>query len=158
MKLGKILIIISIFLLLGFRIYHKLEYKEHLKKINNAIYNDYTSPYIGYISIKRLGVKRGIVKGINDQVLDANDIGLQIIDSKIVLAGHSVENVFGKLHKIKINDTIELYLDKQKYTYKVTSIKVVDKTDISSLKYELNLVTCMYNPNKRLVIGAQKNT
>lgn len=157
-KLSNILIIICSLFLLGLKIYNSVEYKEHLKKIDNLVYDDVSTKYIGYIEVERLGVKRGIVKGINDDILNANDVGFEIKNNNIILAGHSIENVFGKLHNIRLDDTIYLYLNKKKETYKVTSIKVVNKANVEVLNNPLNLVTCMYNPNERLVIGAKKNT
>lgn len=157
-KLSNIVIIICVLLLVGIHIYNKIEYQEHLKKINNIAYDDFSTKYIGYIEIERLGVKRGIVDGINDTILNANDVGFGKIDNKIILAGHSIENVFGKLHQIKVDDIINIYLYRKKTTYKVVSVKVVNKKDIQALDNALNLVTCMYNPNERLIIGAQKNT
>lgn len=157
-KLSSLLIIICSLSLIGLKIYNHIEYKEHLKKINNLVYDNVSTKYIGYVEVERLGVKRGIVNGINDDILNANDVGLEIRDKKIVLAGHSIENVFGKLHKIKMNDIVYLYLNNKKESYTVTSIKVVNKTSVESLNNQLNLITCMYNPNERLVIGAKKNT
>ena len=145
-------------LLIGLRVYHELEYSENLKKIDNIVYDDINTKYIGYVEIKRLGIKRGIVMGIDNDILNANDVGLKKIDGKIILAGHSIENVFGKLHHIKLNDIIDVYLNKKKYTYKVTSVEVVNKENVKALNSSLNLITCMYNPNERLIIGAQKNT
>ena len=130
----------------------------HIKELDSIFYDGDTNvtKYIGFIEIKRLGIKRGIVNGINDIVLNANDIGL-IKNDNIILAGHSVENVFGKLHSIKFKDEIILYLDNKITKYYVTDIKVVDKKDVDSLNSELNLITCMYDNNKRLIIGAKKS-
>lgn len=157
-KLINIIIASCVFILLGIRIYNKIEYSSHQESIKNIIYDDYNTEYIGYIEIKRLGIKRGIVEGINSYVLNNNDVGYDIYNGNIVLAGHSIENIFGKLHKIKSGDIINLYINHKMTTYIVTSIKVVNKKDVDSLDQPLNLVTCMYNEDERLIIGAKKNT
>lgn len=158
-KYINIVLIILILFLIGYKTYNIIEEKNHLNKIENIIYNGETNEtnYIGYIEIKRLNIKRGIVNGINDYVLNLNDIGYEN-NGNIILAGHSIENVFGHLHKIKLGDVIYLYLYNKKIEYVVNNIKIVNKKDVSSLNNELNLITCMYNPDYRLIVGAKKNT
>lgn len=159
MKLKISLIILCLILLISFEINKKIDSYNNSILIDNIVYDGKTNmeKYIGYIEIERLNLKRGIVNGINDLILNSNDIGFSKKDNKIVLAGHSIENVFGKLHNIKKNDEIKLNLYGSESIYIVNSIKIVDKTDMKSLNSELNLITCMFNPDKRLVIGAQKN-
>lgn len=157
-KLVNIIIITCLFVILGIHVYNKIEYNNHQKLIKNIVYDDYNTGYIGYIEIKRLGIKRGIIKGINNYILNNNDIGYDLYNGNIVLAGHSIENIFGKLHKIKAGDIINLYLNHKMTKYNVVSIKIVNKKDVGSLNHPLNLVTCMYNDEERLVIGAKKNT
>lgn len=157
-KLSKTLFICAFLLIIGNNIYHKIEQKNHLKEVDSSVYDAYSTKYIGYIEIERLKLKRGIVQGISDLILNVNDVGMEKKNNKIILAGHSIENVFGKLHRIKKDDLITLYLNNKKEEYIVYDIKIVDKYDVNSLNSELNLITCMYNPNKRLIIGAKKNT
>ena len=157
LKFGKLLFLVAFLLIINIKIYHNFEQENHFKKVEKSLYNAYSTKYIGYLEIKRLGIKRGIVKGITELILNANDIGMEIKKGKIILAGHSIENVFGKLHNIKSDDIILLHINNKIEKYIVNSIKIVDKYDVDALDSELNLITCMYNPNKRLIIGAKKN-
>ena len=159
LKLRISIILLCILLLVAFEINNKIEYYNHSNMLDSIVYDGKTNltKYIGYIEIERLGLKRGIVNGINDLILNSNDVGMTKKNNNIILAGHSIENVFGKLHSIKIDDKIKLNLYGNETYYIVKDINVVDKTDTNSLTSELNLITCMFNPDKRLVIGAQKN-
>ena len=95
--------------------------------------------YIGYIEIDSINIKRGIVKGINDEILNNNDVGM-IRDNNIILAGHAVDNVFGKLNNIVSFD----------------KIKIVDKDNVDYLDEDLVLITCT-NDDKRLLVLAKKD-
>ncbi len=89
-----------------------------------------------------------------------------------VLSGHSSNDwldggdykfIFARLEQIKEGDTIYVNYNKKRYTYTVTSIKVVKPTDVSALvddsnKPRITLVTC--TPlgtalNRLLVFGDQ---
>lgn len=157
-KLVNKIIIICIFILIIFKVTEKIEYNNHIKLIDNIMMNgDYNkTKYVGYIEIKRLNIKRGIVNNITDEILNNNDIGM-INNGNIILAGHSVTNVFGKLHNIKLNDIINIYLYNKLSEYLVKDIRVIDKKDLSLLNNELVLITCMLDNNKRLIIIGQKN-
>ncbi len=153
------IIILILLLLISFEINKKLENYNHINMIDNIVYDGKSNitKYIGYIEIERLNLKRGIVNGINDIVLNSNDVGMTKKNNNIILAGHSVENVFGKLHSAKNGDKIRLNLYGEENIYTIVNIKIVDKHEVNELTDELNLITCMFNPDKRLIIGAQKN-
>lgn len=157
-KLSTSIIVICLLLLISIKITEKIEYSSHIKEIDNIILkgDSNKTKYIGYIEIKKINIKRGIVNGINDSILNNNDIGM-INNKNIILAGHSVSNVFGNLHDIKLNEIIKLYLYNELTEYIVKDIKIVDKNDLSLLNNELVLITCMLDPNKRLLVIAQKN-
>lgn len=157
-KLSTSIIVICLLLLISIKITEKIEYSSHIKKIDNIILkgDSNKTKYIGYIEIEKINIKRGIVNGINDKILNNNDVGM-INNKNIILAGHSVSNVFGNLHDIKLNEIIKLYLYNELTEYIVKDIKIVDKNDLSLLNNELVLITCMLDPNKRLLVIAQKN-
>lgn len=156
-KILNSLIVVFLLFIIGFKVINNLEYKNHLKEIDRIFVDGKPNKtnYIGYIEISEVSIKRGIVKGINNDVLANNDVGMFNGES-IVLAGHSIKNVFGNLHYLEINDEIDLYLYNELIKYKVKNINIVDRTDFSFPKDDLILITCMPNPNQRLIIGAKK--
>lgn len=155
-KKGISLILISITIFIVFKLNTYNDYYEHNKIIDDIFVNgspNYTD-YIGYIKIDNIKLKRGIKLGINDKILDEYNVGM-IKSNNIILAGHAVENVFGNLYKLRIEDEISLYLDKI-IKYKIADISVVNKNDFNHLNSDLVLITCMIDSNKRLIINAKK--
>ncbi|MBP3766617.1 MAG: sortase [Bacilli bacterium] len=115
--------------------------------------------YLGYIEIKNLNIKREIVIGINDYNLlnhvTMNDNCISFECDNIILAGHSIKNIFLNLKNIKVNDSIILYNGKQ-YNYIVKSIDIVDKKNINIIdNSELILITC-YDFNRRIIVKAKR--
>lgn len=156
-------IYIPVLLLIIILFYEKIDYSNHVKVINNIFYNGEQNryDYIGYIEIKKLNIKREIVLGINDKnllnhvCLDEKSINLD--SNHIILAGHSISNIFGNLHDIALNELIEIHTFNNTYFYKVTNIDVVSKYHVSVLEQgELILITCMNDNNKRLIIKAKR--
>lgn len=157
------IIYIPILLLIILLLYEKIDYKNHIKVINNIFYDggENRYDYIGYIEIKNLNIKREIVVGINDRnllshvCLDENSIDLA--NDHIILAGHSIKNIFGNLHNIELNEVVEIHTFNNTYLYEVRSIDIVSKYDTSVLdEGELILITCMTDNNKRLIIKAKR--
>ena len=82
-------------------------------------------------------------------------------NSRVIIVGHSgatSNSYFKNIHKLKKKDTIYLYYDKIKYTYKVTDRYDIIKNGTLALesnhdKKTLTLVTCKGN-TKQLVIIA----
>jgi sortase A len=85
--------------------------------------------------------------------------------SNTVMAGHrftykNPEGVFYNLDKIKVDDSIVLYWQGKKYTYKVVATFVVtpDRIDVEAPTKDprLTLYTCtpLWNPKFRLIIQA----
>ena len=162
-KIGITLVIISLISYGCLKLYKYLDYQKHSIIIDNIFkegkVNEYD--YIGYIEIDTLNIKREIVYGINDNNLNKNIIAankktISLDDHNIVLAGHSIENVFGKLHYINIGDEIKITSFYETIFYIVNDIKIVNKEDLDSLYGDLCLITCMNDPNKRLIIYAEK--
>lgn len=162
-KIGICLITISLIGLFSFKIYNYIDFKKHELIIDNIFKDGYVNEfdYIGYIEIDDLGIKREIIRGITDDNLNKNVVALNnnvesLSDDNIVLAGHSIENVFGKLHQIKKDTTIKIISFYETIEYIVVDTKIVNKDDIYSLKGNLCLITCTSNPNERLIVYAKK--
>jgi LPXTG-site transpeptidase (sortase) family protein len=158
------LILISI---LGFIIlfcYQKIDYKVHTYIIDNVYDFDNNmniQDYIGYIEIPDLNIKREIVLGINEKNLLSHitlDDSINTLESNhIILAGHSVENLFGNLHKAKLNQTIYIHTNNKTISYFINEIFIVNKNEIDVLESgDLVLITCMNDNNKRLIIKAKR--
>jgi LPXTG-site transpeptidase (sortase) family protein len=158
------LILISI---LGFIIlfcYQKIDYKVHTYIIDNVYEFDNNmniQDYIGYIEIPDLNIKREIVLGINEKNLLSHitlDDSINTLESNhIILAGHSVENLFGNLHKAKLNQTIYIHTNNKTISYSINEIFIVNKNEIDVLESgDLVLITCMNDNNKRLIIKAKR--
>ena len=79
-------------------------------------------------------------------------------NKNIILAGHSIDNVFKNLHKLKINDEIKIITKNNERIYLVSEILVVNDNDIEYMEQTntniLTLITCMNNSKKRLIIKA----
>lgn len=154
------LLIVSILGFLLLLIYIKFDYKYHEYIIDNIYENDINynyQDYVGYIEIKRLNIKREIVLGINYENLKEH-VAINDLDAKtVILAGHSVVNIFGNLHFAKLNDIIKISLLKEVNYYQIVDISVVYKDNVDILEgCDLILITCMTNNNKRLIIKANR--
>ena len=122
-----------------------------------------TKPYLGYIEIEKLGIKKLISYGTTDDVLNKNVVGLHkasiLLDDpygNIILAGHNNKYVFANLLKIKINDEIKITSYIKTYTFKVFKIDIVELDNYDYFKsYDdskiLTLITC-YSKNKRFIV------
>lgn len=110
------------------------------------------------LTIPKLNLTQIIVFGATNKNLDKNYIVTNDNlkqDRAITLYGHSVKNVFGNIKYLKKGD--QIYLDSQLYLVMIK--KIIDEKDFSSLETEnnyLNLVTCVWNQHKRLLIIARK--
>ena len=166
--LAVLLIMIGISLLINNYLCETKSIKFHNEMINKIYINkgNYISnEYIGYIKIEDLGIKRLIKEGNAKEVLDNNFV-LYINRSKrvgdtgnTVLAGHSINIVFSKLHAIKQNTEIVITTYDKTYKYRVIKIYETFPNDTSiyldnGMK-ELTLVTCTNNNKKRLIIKAK---
>ena len=161
-KIGFVLIFLSILIVI---IKYNFEYKinNYQNKIINNIHDNYNYiEYKGYIKIDKYNINKIIKKGTTNEILDKNYVGMMDINKEnlIVLAGHNTNNVFHKIHYLKENDLIEIYLDK-KEIYKVKTIKEinVDDYEILNKKYKnktLILMTCTNKQNKRLIVISEK--
>ncbi len=162
-KLGFLLIILSIILIIS-------KYKKdnintiYQNKIISNIYDNHNiyKEYKGYIKIPKYNIKKVIKKGTSDKILDQNYVGIMNINKPnlIILAGHNTNSVFKKIHYMKKNDLIELYLE-EKEIYIVEETKEIRIDDYKILNDSYNtktliLITCTNNRNKRFIVIAKK--
>lgn len=165
--LGLILIIISLSIF-SYNQYYKIkDIKKHNQIIERDFYNGNTNKYdnLKYIIIPSLDLKRIIVNDASKDTLDKYYVGLVTGDinsneDNIILAGHNVNNVFSKLHQIKIGTKIILKHN-QINEYIVNNVYETLKNDTSVLETvtnqkKLTLITCTDNPDKRLIVTAIK--
>lgn len=165
-NIGLILIILSILFIILIKFYFYLDKINHYNVINNIFINKNSTNdyYLGYIYIKSVNIKRLIVKDINKENLDnkyvamaSSSISLNS-NKNIILAGHSIDNVFKNLHKVKINDEIKIITKINEQIYLVSEILVVNDNDTEYMEQTntniLTLITCMNNSKKRLIIKA----
>ncbi|MEG0025759.1 MAG: sortase [Bacilli bacterium] len=170
-KIIKIIGLIILIITLSYITFNQYQKYNNIKKHTKIIEKDYksgkisTDDNLNYIIIDDLKIKRIIAPTADQKTLDQYYVGLvsgninNLIDN-IVLAGHNVDYVFGKLHHITLGTTIILK-SKQKETYIVTNKKEVFKNDTTILKTTnnqkiLTLITCTNNDDKRLIITAIK--
>lgn len=155
--IGISLIFISLIGFIYLKISMSSEYYNHQKELEAIFINGEPNKtnYIGYVEIDSIDLKRGIVKGIDDVILNNDDVGM-IRNNNIILAGHAVDNVFGKLNNISTFDKIKIYLYNQIYSYTVYKKVVVEKDNIDYLNDDLVLITCT-NDDKRLLVLAKKD-
>lgn len=165
-NIGLLLISLSIVFTMLIKFYIYLDKINHYNVIDNIFVNKNTvnDYYLGYIYIERVNIKRLIVKDINKKNLDdkyvAMDSSSISLDSNknIILAGHSIDNVFKNLHNLKINDEIRIITKNKERIYLVSEILIVDDNDIKYMEQTninvLTLITCMNNSKRRLIIKA----
>lgn len=156
--LGIFLILISFLCLIKVKIDILKDTINNNKVIENILIQGVSnkSKYVGYIQIDSVKIKRAIVYGINNQNLDNNDVAMEK-NENIILAGHSIDNVFKNLHYLEVGEKIVLNIYNKIYTYNVVDKLAVFKDSNEKYDNDLILITCMVNPNKRLIILAEKN-
>lgn len=123
--------------------------------------------YLGYIEISSMGIKRLITFGTSDVILNKGFVGMLTnsanLDDEIgnvILAGHSISNVFQNLHYIGIGDSIKIVSHSATYYYKVVGKYTIEDDDLSYFqkvkdKKILTLVTCKNNNKQRLIVLAE---
>ncbi len=123
--------------------------------------------YLGYIEISSVGIKRLITLGTATSTLNKGSVGMLTISASldekfgnVILAGHSISNVFQNLHYITIGDSIKIVSHSAIYYYKVVGKYTIEENDLSyfkkvSDKKILTLVTCKNNNKQRLIVLAE---
>lgn len=154
-NLGISLIFVSILFLTLLKLDIFIKKNEHNKIIERVFIKGekLETDYIGYIQIDSVDIKRGIVEGINDEILNNNDVGM-IRDSNIILAGHAIEDVFGKLHNISLFAEVKVHLYDKDYYFMIYKKIIVEKDNLDYLNSDLVLITCTNDGQRLLVLGS----
>ncbi|MDD3341473.1 MAG: sortase [Bacilli bacterium] len=119
---------------------------------------------IPYLEIPALQISRVIKDSVDPSILDQRYVGIWNqnknlkIDHHIVLAGHNVKDVFGKIKNLQKKDKIILHYKDVIYEYEVTNKKIISVQDLSYLEEtkenKITLLTCTNDDQKRqIVIG-----
>ena len=145
-----------------------VSYEELKDSIMKHLYLEGISePYLGYISFPDYGVRRLIVSGTDRDIFDQGLVGMFVtsasLDSdvgNVILAGHSVDNVFQSLHNMKIGEEIQVGSYVDVYTYRVTHKYYIRDDDFSYFdevrdRKILTLITCTKNEHERLIVQAE---
>lgn len=156
---NKFLIFLIIFIFILFQ-YQKIDYMIHSNRIDKIFYNSEINKYnyIGYIEIDSLHIKREILMNSEKNMINSVVLyqGKNLDENHIVLAGHAIDNVFGNLKNININDIINIKTFDNNYKYIVVEKEIVYNNDYNSiLEGELVLITCK-NYKQRYIIKAKK--
>ena len=142
------------------------EENEEIDKNNNYEIN-LTNDYLGYIELKGYGVKRLIVNGTSNNILDKGLVGMLNVSSNlddekgnIILAGHNTINNFKPLHYMNIGDEITITTHRKTYNYEIIEKHTINPDDYSYFNQVkdnkiLTLITCNYNGKKRLIVVAK---
>ena len=131
------------------------------------ITNKENNSYLGYLELEDYGIKRLITDNTKSDTLDKGLVGLlktsASLDAKegnVIIAGHSISNVFQNLHNVKINDKIKIVTKENTYYYEIKEKKIISKNDISVFNQVrdekiLTLVTCENDNSLRLIVVAR---
>lgn len=158
-KIKYIILFLSFFLFIGLQIKQEIERNIIYNKVNNLKIKPTNEQINDYLEIPSINLKQLIIKGITVENLNKNFVTVNKKIEKnrnMILAGHSIKNVFGHLHKIRLND--EIYIN-NKYKYVVIKKKIIYENqynELSQNEKEINLITCTLNNKKRLLVIAKQ--
>lgn len=119
----------------------------------------YNYNYIGYLSIPKIGLKRGFVS--KNSRYNQVDYNIAIAESadfpdkekgNFILMGHSgygYNSYFANLHQLEIGDQATVTYKNNQYTYQLVQVDVQEKTGKVAIfrdfdKTTLTLITCTY--------------
>lgn len=125
--------------------------------LNTINFNNKPNPIIGQIIIN--DKKLNIVKGHEKKLLNKNLVGAIIDKNNIILAGHNHKDVFNIITKLNINDKLILKINNNYNIYQVSNIYHLKNNEdfhYNKNKKEVNLITCIDNNEKRLIVSAIK--
>ncbi len=128
----------------------------------NTNKNNIQKEFIGYLEIKKINLKQGLV-GKNSYYNNVNR-NIQILavsdypdkdKGNTILAAHSGTSsisYFKNLYKLVLGDEAKIYYKDKIYTYKIVDIYNVPKTGSLTVKRDtkktsLTLITCTHNSN-----------
>lgn len=114
--------------------------------------------YIGYVKIKRLGLKLPIMSSWSYEKIKISPARYQgsVYEDNMVLLAHNYHAHFGKLYQLEKNDEIVFYdMDDNEFVFKVKDKEEIrgDKLDeLLSGEWDLTLFTCTLSGEFRTVI------
>ncbi len=132
-------------------------------RVEQGLY--FSAGHLGALSIPAIGLSVRVYEGTNDTVLKKN-VGhfenTSIWDGNVALAGHNrgVNNHFGKIHTLKMGDTIHWSTKLGIRKYQVFSVRKVSVSDLSVLNGSVDniitLITCVQDqPDYRWCVQAR---
>lgn len=122
---------------------------------------------VGIITIPAIDVKLPIVEGATKEnmrsaAVHVSETGLPGEVGNFAVAAHRAHKygrLFNRLNELKTNDTINVEVNGQLYTYTIDKIHIVEPTEVSVLNsngkdQEITLITCdpLINPTHRLIV------
>lgn len=123
--------------------------------------------YIGILKINKIGLERGLVDKTssynhvnqNIQILKESDMP-NVDKGNLILAAHSGNGrvaFFRDLHKLELNDVVNVYYEGINYVYEIVNIYEIEKTGEAHIirnasKTTLTLITCKDNEEKQIII------
>lgn len=145
---------------------NELQYKS---KNKTEVHKNYKpGDEIAIMKVKSVGLETVIVEGTDDKYLKYyachfEKTAMPGENGNFSIAGHSsyfYNQVFNELHKVKINDKIEIKTTKGIFKYNITNIFDTKAENTSVLdqdksKKEITLVTCTAGGKKRLIIKGE---
>lgn len=114
--------------------------------------------YIGYVKIKRLGLKLPIMSSWSYEKIKISPARYQgsVYEDNMVLLAHNYHAHFGKLYQMEIGDEIVFYdMDDNEFIFKIKDKEEIrgDKLDeLLSGEWDLTLFTCTLSGEFRTVI------
>lgn len=177
-KISKLLILMGIAIIVipqGLKYYSKHIENQSIQKFKDEIENetevkkDYKpGDEIAIMRVKSVGLETVIVEGTDNKYLKYyachfEETAMPGENGNFCIAGHSsylYNQVFNELHKVKINDKIEIENTKGIFKYNITEIfdteaENTSVLDQNSSKKEITLVTCTDGGKKRLIIKGE---
>ena len=139
-----------------------------IEDVLSAQFNVGNVPVIGSITIPSVDMELPIIKGVGEEALTVGAGTMkpeQVLgEGNYALASHYIENkddiLFGPLYNTQLDDLIYVTNKEETFTYKITSIKVIEATDVHVIadandKTLLTLITCAEDGVKRLAVVAE---
>ena len=115
-------------------------------------------PYIGYLSIPKLGLDLPIISTWNYQRLNVAPCRYAgtVRGENMVLMAHNYTSHFGKISQLEAGDTITFTdMDGEITCYEVVGEDVLDSTAVEEMTagvFDLTLFTCTYGGKYRLTV------
>ena len=115
-------------------------------------------PYIGYLSIPKLGLDLPIISTWNYQRLNVAPCRYAgtVRGGNLVLMAHNYTSHFGKISQLEAGDTITFTdMDGEITCYEVVGEDVLDSTAVEEMTagvFDLTLFTCTYGGKYRLTV------